>query len=259
MTLRVLSLGAGIQSTALLLMACEGELEHLDGAIFADTGWEPAAVYRHLDWLEGRASQAGIPLYRVTAGNLREDALHRHSSAWLPLYVRNEQGQRGMLKRQCTTNYKLRPIKRQLRALGATRTNPAEVLIGISWDEARRMRDADVLYQRHAYPLVERRMTRSDCLAWLARRGYRAPQKSSCIGCPFRRNADWRQLTAEEFADAVEFDRAGRWQRHGRVEAYLHDSLLPLDQVDLRTEQEHGQLELDWDGCGVLCPAEGAA
>ena len=35
--LRVLSLGAGVQSTALLLMSCKGEIEKLDAAVFADT------------------------------------------------------------------------------------------------------------------------------------------------------------------------------------------------------------------------------
>ena len=39
----MLSLGAGVQSSTLLLMAREGELE-LDAAVFADTRWEPAAA-----------------------------------------------------------------------------------------------------------------------------------------------------------------------------------------------------------------------
>ena len=43
--LRLLSLGAGVQSTTLLLLAAEGRLPTPDAAIFADTGWEPAAVY----------------------------------------------------------------------------------------------------------------------------------------------------------------------------------------------------------------------
>lgn len=39
--LKVLSLGAGVQSTTVLLMSWAGELPPLDCAIFADTGWEP--------------------------------------------------------------------------------------------------------------------------------------------------------------------------------------------------------------------------
>jgi hypothetical protein len=51
-TLRVLSLGAGVQSTALAILAARGHLPRPDAAIFADTGWEPAAVYAHLDRLD---------------------------------------------------------------------------------------------------------------------------------------------------------------------------------------------------------------
>ena len=73
--LKVLSLGAGVQSTALLLMSIRGDVERFDCAIFADTGWESAAVYEHLSWLTGEAERAGIPLRRVSRGNIRADAL----------------------------------------------------------------------------------------------------------------------------------------------------------------------------------------
>jgi hypothetical protein len=50
--LRVLSLGAGVQSTTMALMAAHGEVGPMpDCAIFSDTGWEPNAVYQHLAWL----------------------------------------------------------------------------------------------------------------------------------------------------------------------------------------------------------------
>jgi len=50
--LRVLSLGAGVQSTTLALMAAHGIIGPMpDCAVFADTGWKPQAVYRHLAWL----------------------------------------------------------------------------------------------------------------------------------------------------------------------------------------------------------------
>lgn len=50
--LRALSLGAGLQSTTMALMAAHGENGPMpDYAIFADTGWEPTAVYDHLAWL----------------------------------------------------------------------------------------------------------------------------------------------------------------------------------------------------------------
>lgn len=73
-SVRFLSLGAGVQSSTIYLMACEGQ-EQIDAAIFADTGWEPWWVYQHLDGLEKVGKAAGIPIYRVQYRNLRTDAL----------------------------------------------------------------------------------------------------------------------------------------------------------------------------------------
>jgi hypothetical protein len=259
--MRVLSLGAGVQSSTLLLMACEGQ-EHLDGAIFADTGWEPAAVYKHLDWLEQQAHSAGIPVYRVSNGDLRSDALDPEHGrfASMPLYQRNADGTRGMARRQCTDEYKLKPIRRQLKTLGATRKAPVELVIGISLDEYTRMRVSGLRYIDHVYPLVDRRMTRGDCKTWLDARGYPEPTKSACIGCPFRRNAAWQMLTDAEMADAVDFDERIRHdpKQYWHGERFLHDSLVPLAMADLRSEQERGQLDM-FDGCGVLCASEEAA
>jgi len=51
-SIRVLNLGAGVQSTMLFLMLVDGELEPVDIAFFADTGDEPKAVYEHLEFLK---------------------------------------------------------------------------------------------------------------------------------------------------------------------------------------------------------------
>ena len=84
---RYLSLGGGIQSSACLLLAIQGKIAPFDAAVFADTGWEPAAVYSHLDRLERLAVPAGIPVVRVSTGNIRADALDpKHRFASMPLW-----------------------------------------------------------------------------------------------------------------------------------------------------------------------------
>lgn len=132
--MRVLSLGAGVQSSTLLLMACEGELE-IDATIFADTQWEPAAVYT---------------FHRVTAGNIREITLGAAGRRYapLPLYVQQSSGEQGIGRRQCTKEYKLRPIQRLIRSWDATAAKPVDMLIGISLDEYTRMADSRVQYVR---------------------------------------------------------------------------------------------------------------
>lgn len=73
--LRVLSLGAGVQSTTLALMAAHGEVGPMpDCAIFADTHWEPGSVYDHLEWLMS-PNVLPFPVYVVSAGNIREQLI----------------------------------------------------------------------------------------------------------------------------------------------------------------------------------------
>lgn len=117
--LRVLSLGAGVQSTTVALMASRGVLAPPDVAIFADTGWEPKRVYEHLAWLR---TQLPFPVHVVSAGNLRENVLTRQNTsggryAAIPYYVKNADGSDGLGRRQCTSEFKLKPIHRELRRL----------------------------------------------------------------------------------------------------------------------------------------------
>lgn len=267
--IRVLSLGAGVQSSAVLYMALEGELPALDHVLFADTGWEPAAVYRHLETLEERCASAGLPLERVSRGNIRADALDaEHRFASMPLFIRRPDGRRGMVRRQCTGEYKLKPLLERQRELaglayrGTSREVLIETVVGISWDESQRVRDPYRRWIRHDYPLVDRRLTRVDCLLWMARHGYPRPPRSACVGCPFHSDREWRDMRdrdPESWADAVAFDHE---IRHGNVRegvpildglAYLHSSLVPLDDVDLSTREDAGQLTFAGLECEGLC------
>lgn len=254
-TIRVLSLGAGVDSTTLALLAVEGTLPSPDAAIFADTQWEPAAVYAHLDRLEPVLAAAGIPLYRVTRGNLRADALdpqHRYCS--VPYYVRNPDGSDGMGRRQCTSEYKLAPIKAQVRQLlGYPHPTPvprgvfAEQWIGFSTSELGRVRDTlDVQYAHPRHPLIELGMSKQDCQRWLVRRGWTVA-KSACVGCPYHGNRQWRDMRdnhPEEWADAVAFDHAVRKGGARGLplngEAFLHRSRVPLElaPIDRVTRNE---------------------
>lgn len=70
--LHALSLGAGVQSTTMALLAAHGDIGPTpDCAIFADTGWEPKAVYDHLSWLMS-PNVLPFPVHVVSASNIRE-------------------------------------------------------------------------------------------------------------------------------------------------------------------------------------------
>jgi hypothetical protein len=318
-TYNVLNLGAGWQSSRVLLGACRGELPKFDVAVFADTRWEPRAVYENLEFLRGEAARAGIPVEVRSAGDIRADAIEfrqmrksldgrRHAS--LPTFIRNPDGTQGRVRRQCTGTYKIevveRFVRRELLGLRPSARVPKGVTVrqwfGISDDEATRASFPGVFRERkvrvgtdlfgepvtvpirrwhptpwkvHVYPLLNEtwhpdrtirvasllpgRETRADCGAWLARHhpGRTFP-RSACIGCPFRSNAEWKEMRdnrPDEWADACDFDDAQRSadvacaaRRRLLVGAsYVHRQMVPLREADL-----DGIGEEKSGGCGSL-------
>jgi len=268
--LRALSLGAGVQSTALALMAAHGEITPMpDVALFADTQWEPSGVYEHLSWLSS-ANVLPYPVIRVSAGSLRDNVLTRRNTsggryAAIPWHTLKPDGSAGMGRRQCTSEYKLTPLMHGLRdLLGVDRRDrippgSVEVWIGISTDEASRMRPARQQWMRNRYPLaMELRMSRSDCLAWMDRHSYPRPAKSACIGCPYKSAAEWRHMHDHDpaaWADAVEIDTALRVgdSRGMRVVEFMHPQRVPLAEADLSAATEHGQGDLFGNECEGMC------
>ncbi|NNN33070.1 hypothetical protein HLK59_22450 [Streptomyces sp. S3(2020)] len=237
----------------MLALSAEGILPKIDYAIFADTGWEPKAVYSHLDRLEREiAKPARIPILRVTSGNIRNDALDPDRRfASMPLYILNKDGKEGMTRRQCTGEYKIKPIKKKVRELLGY-PHPARIprdvfveqWVGISTDEFHRAKDADVRYMRNRHPLIDMGWSRSDCIRYLSSLGLADTPKSSCLGCPFHGNQQWRNIrdtSPEEWLDVVAFDAAIR-QGNARAnasgnrllgQAYLHRSRVPLDEAPI--------------------------
>lgn len=266
---RILSLGAGVQSSTLALMIAHGELPPIDAAVFADTQWEPGHVYQWLDWLEGEISGLPnpFPIYRVTEGSLRENALNKQNTtggrfAAIPWFITNPDGTAGMGRRQCTSEYKLKPLRRKMREIvgfskGQRSKNVmCEVLIGISTDEALRMKPSQERWAKNVWPLIDIKMSRNGCLLWMERKGYQRPPKSSCIGCPFHSDAQWREIKADPalWADAVEIDAAIRSPVRGmRGTQFMHSSRVPLDQVDLSTAADHGQVDMFNNECEGMC------
>ncbi|MEU0426147.1 hypothetical protein ABZ235_21525 [Streptomyces canus] len=86
--------------------------------------------------------------------------------------------------------------------------------------------------------------SRSDCVRYLTSLGLAGTPKSSCLGCPFHGNAQWRNIrdnSPEEWEDVVEFDAAIR-KGNARAnatgnrllgEAFLHRSRVPLSEAPI--------------------------
>lgn len=264
---RVISLGAGVQSSTMALMAAHGEIGPMpDHAVFADTGAEPKAVYEYLKWLT--SGVLPFPVHIVSAGNLKEHvAAERPKGQFLrvdiPVFVESPDGSRGIINRSCTRDFKITPIRKKVRELVGlagkrSPTDPVvEQWIGISLDEVQRIKPSRESWQENRWPLVEQRMTRWDCLMWLENHGYPKPPKSSCIFCPYHSDEQWRALNQEEFAEALEIDRRLRSRPPSEYRTkgvlYLHRSCKPLGDVDLRSAEDMGQIDLFNNECEGMC------
>lgn len=268
----LISLGAGVQSSTMALMAAAGEITPMpSGAIFADTQDEPDSVYDWLDWLE---KQLPFPVHRVTHGRLSDEALRLHRTrdgrliarTVMPYFTKTPDGVIGrVIYRNCTADYKLKPILKCARKLGGVKrgekTPVVTQWIGISRDEWQRMKESREPWAVCRWPLIEKRMTRQDCLNWMESRGFPKPPRSACVFCPLHHNKEWRRLQTEEpeeFAKAVKFERdvqAVKAQTENMVATpFLHVSCKPLDEIDFRSDVERGQMVMTWDDeCEGMC------
>lgn len=273
--LRVLSFGAGVQSSYVARMSVIGEIPPFDHVIFADTGDEPAAVYEHMEWWQKRFADEGVSFHVVRKGLAISEVVieaieNRGKRTPIPLFVQKPDGSKGITQRQCTGDFKIAPIMKKIRELvgvaGKRHTHITDHLvtqiIGISWDEAHRMRDGHYPWIRNEYPLVDRRINRWDCVAEMASDDkYPNAPRSACFHCPYHDAATWRHMRdhqPDDFAKAVALDarlrEPGAMQLSNlRYPAYLHSSCRPLSEVDLDNAEDKGQGVLFGNECEGMC------
>lgn len=250
--MRILSLGAGVQSTYVYLT------EPFDYAIFADTQDEPPAVYRHLDWL---STTGRCPIIRRSKGKLSEHLRRGVNStggrfASIPAFTATAiPDEEGRVRRQCTKEYKTEVVDRCLRRdiLGLKprqRIKKGTQIVqsfGISADEARRagriierLKTSPWITPR--FPLIEQMLTRSDCMKWLREHVPHPVPRSACVYCPNHGDQEWLEMQQQDpasFAVAVEVDEALRAKgvvvnRKMDYPLFLHRSLQPLKMVDFQ-------------------------
>ena len=282
----VLNLGAGVQSSALALMAAHGEIgTYVDFAVFADTQAEPSEVYEWLETLQKLINDAPcpFPIYKVSHSDLTADSLTpsiRKSDGVnggvkgdtlmrriIPIFGQMPNGEKvAALGRKCTADYKIKPIIKMIKAhCGIVRGQKNVTVtqwIGISWDEMQRAKESNHKWTRHRWPLLETKTTRADCISWMRKKGYPTPPRSACYYCPFHSDAEWRRLRDDDpdhFQKAIDFDRAIRqktkdYDKVMKMEVFLHRSCKPLDQVDFDNDEDKGQMTWDFQAeCEGMC------
>ncbi len=243
-SLRVISLGAGVQSSTLYHLAAMGLVGPMpQAAIFADTQQEPPWVEESLTDLASIHGHV-IPIIRGTAGDLG-DAVRKGENSQggkfttVPFWVRGENGRHIPGRRQCTREYKVDVVRFQIRTLlglqprqHAAGKFKVEDWVGISTNEAQRAKPSRTPWITTRWPLLyDIPMSRDDCIKWLQDQGLPVPKKSSCMFCPYRgadEYARWRLEDPELFEEACQWDEQIRHQGKGGQLQYISTLLIPL-------------------------------
>lgn len=261
--LKILSLGLGQQSVALYFMSCFGDVTKFDYAIFADPGAEKRKTYEYLEFLlNWQKENNGIPIIWRKGKNITDDLTNSNVKrfASIPAFTKSD-NKVGMLKRQCTGEYKIIEVQKAIKDLYKLkkyqRMPLTRVYMGISLDEIERAKFSQNKWQLSFYPLIgyysntfnafkikgkNIKLTRQGCVDYLIEKGLPVPIKSSCKFCPFQSDYQWNQQKNEEpleFLESVEIDNKIRNSSNKGIKKpiYLHNSLLPLNEINFTNNQ----------------------
>jgi len=230
----VWSCGGGKQSAAIAALIIQGKLPRPDAIIMADTRRERSATWRYVAGVLQPALQAiGLEIQIARASEYATvDLFDKHGKLLIPAYT-TQNGEIGKTRAFCSNEWKLFVVMRYLTAHGI---RPCENWIGISTNEAHRMKDARVKWMSHVYPLCDLGISRQQCIEIAAKHGFPPAPKSTCYMCPNMSNATWREIRdddPDDFQKAIDIEREAR-QRDPHI--YLHKSGVTLDKAPLGVE-----------------------
>jgi len=233
----VLSLGWGVQSWTMVAMMALDELPHSDYVLHSDTTFERSSTYDFAAKMTPWLGERGVDV--VTVKGRRVDVMWQKDSPsiMIPAVVKKADGSKGHLMRQCTSDWKILPIRRYIRERLKDHkikiaSGVVQMMTGITTDEVQRMRDSDVQWSENVYPLIDLGMSRIDCISWLDAHDLPIPHKSACTFCPYSNKQTWMELKRNGGADwdmAVQID--ANLRKKIKDPAFVHLSGKPLPEA----------------------------
>ena len=224
---QIWSSGGGVQSSAIAALICMGELRP-DLAVIVDTERELSTTWDYLDkWVTPALNEAGVTLHRVKKSEYATVDLVRNGDFLIPAFT-TENGDIGKLPTFCSNEWKQRVMRRWASDQGVKQ---ADIWIGFTIDELRRVKQPIGKWQNR-HPLIDRRMTRGDCIALVKRMGWPTPPRSSCWMCPNKPHHEWewqRIHAPQDHQRAVAFE--ADMQKHD-ADLWLTDAGTPLGEAD---------------------------
>jgi hypothetical protein len=244
---QVWSCGGGRQSAGIAALIVQGRLPKPDHVCMAALEWERRATFRYVcDYVRPAMRSLGIPFTFISRKKYAtKDFLGGAdcASILLPAYT-DQSGEKSKLPEWCSGEWKRECATRWAAERPGWKARGVDCWVGITVEEQHRRRAPRKQWFAPAYPLLDvLHMHVSGCLEAVAAVGWPEPPRSRCYHCPNQSDAEWSELTSEEFALACARDD---WMRTIDPHAYLHRSLRPLRTVTLDPKADGGGL---FGGC----------
>jgi len=185
-----LSFGGGVNSTALMLLLLDQEVEF--EPVFVDTGCEWPETYQFLEYLK-------IGGYKFT---WLKPVVGGTTSLYD--YLLKYRILPSIFVRCCTSKFKTEPFYKYVE-------NPSIVYIGYDYGERKRRYLKNKKGIVYKMPLITQRLTRRGCVNIIKEHGLRVPPKSGCWFCPFQDVKGFkrlRNLHPELYQKAIELEEA---------------------------------------------------
>ena len=253
--MKVISLGWGVQSWTLAAMVALGEIEPVDYAVHSDTTWEMSYTYEFAKqwtpWLEERGVRV-----RTVSGEY--PIINKWGKTFPPFYTFNK-GKNAQMFRQCTDNWKIKPIRRFeasiLKERGLKKTpGIIEQWLGITYDEVFRAKDSNAKYIKHIFPFLDMGWKRNDCLRWLRDHDLPSPGKSTCTFCPYHNKRLWEQMKIENGMDwqqAIDVDNIIR-DKCPPEPLFVHPARVPLPEA-VKIPEDEGYVQPELFDTSDIC------
>ena len=259
--LDVLSCGAGMQSTALALMACENKAKGVlypqvpvyDVILFVDVGREPEWVYHQVAFIKHACEACGIPFIILKKDLYQHymDDFGQKRVTSVPFWTMDQNGKKGKMPRHCTLDFKISFVQQYVKHhyLGYKKgqhnrpqdLNAHRMHIGFSAEERRRAKPNPHPLFVNWFPLIDMGLERKDNYRYIKDVWGLDTKASACIFCPFHRNYFFEYLRMRHNSDYQELivldNHIEKMQPRTKINGKLYISRSRKRIVDLLPEE----------------------
>lgn len=227
-------------------------------AIFADTGFEHAELYKQIDRVEKFA--------REFHGNDFQVIRVRNEKETLPESIVRQKFYPSFKSRFCTRQFKIEPIDNFLRQF---ESEGAELMIGLNAEEgnARTGNHGLLPFVKYSYPLFDAGINRAKCIEILNAAGLKPDfppymKRGGCIGCYYKSKKEYAAmalLAPDEFEKVAALEEAIQDQRG--VHYGIRDGIHNMREFGEAVRAQYRLFDLediyatvnDSTPCGVFC------